>query len=60
MGDSDLYTITLEACDADTIVDIELTGEQVLLLRELARLVNKTSTYACMPKMYVELRGKKT
>lgn len=49
-----LYEITLNGCDDDTVFDMELTDVEYELLRRVSEKANETSTYCCMPRMYVE------
>ena len=48
------YVITLEGCDDETVFKIELTEGEAILLEKVAAKANETSTYGCMPRMYVE------
>lgn len=48
------YIITLEGCDDETVFKMELTEGEVILLEKVAAKANETSTYGCMPRMYVE------
>ena len=52
-GEKKLYSINLEGCDDETIFDIELTLQEYSLLERISKLANETSTYGCMPRMYV-------
>ena len=52
--DKKTYTITLEGCDDETVFKMDLTEGEVILLEKVAAKANETSTYGCMPKMYVE------
>ena len=45
--------ITLEGCDDETVFEMDLTEEEKILLRNVAAKANETSTYDCMPRMYV-------
>lgn len=45
--------INLVGCDDSTYVEMDLADEEVALLRRISEAINKTSTYNCMPKMYV-------
>lgn len=47
------YVIVLEGCDDETIFEMDLTDEDVILLKNVAAKANDTSTYGCMPRMYV-------
>ena len=48
------YVITLEGCDDETVFKMELTEGEAILLEKVAAKANETSTYGCMPRMYVE------
>ena len=48
------YEITLNGCDDDTTFVMELSEPEYLFLSRVSELANKTSTYGCMPRMYVE------
>ena len=45
--------ITLEGCDDETVFEMDLTEEEKILLQNVAEKANETSTYGCMPRMYV-------
>ena len=47
------YVITLEGCDDETVFKMDLTEGEVILLEKVAAKANETSTYGCMPRMYV-------
>ena len=47
------YTITLVGCDDETEIDMSLTYEQVLLVRQMVEKVAEASTYGCMPIMFI-------
>ena len=47
------YIIALEGCDDETVFEMDLTEEEKILLQNIAAKVNETSTYGCMPRMYV-------
>ena len=49
------YVITLEGCDDETVFKMDLTEGEVILLKKVAAKANETSTYGCMPRMYVYL-----
>ena len=53
------YEITLNGCDDDTIFSMELTQQEYEFLLRVSELANKTSTYGCMPRLYVEQKGGK-
>ena len=48
------YVITLEGCDDETVFKMDLTEGEAILLEKVAAKANKTSTYGCMPRMYIE------
>ena len=48
------YVITLEGCDDETVFKMDLTESETILLEKVAAKANGTSTYGCMPRMYVE------
>ena len=48
------YVITLEGCDDETVFKMDLTEREAILLEKVAAKANETSTYGCMPRMYVE------
>ena len=52
--DKKTYIITLEGCDDETVFKMDLTEGEAILLEKVAAKANETSTYSCMPKMYVE------
>ena len=52
-GEKKLYSIDLEGCDDDTSFEMELTTQEYGLLERVSKLANETSTYGCMPRMYV-------
>ena len=48
------YVITLEGCDDETVFKMDLTEREAILLEKVSAKANETSTYGCMPRMYVE------
>ena len=48
------YVITLEGCDDETVFKMDLTEGEAILLEKVAKKANETSTYGCMPRMYIE------
>ena len=48
------YVITLEGCDDETVFKMDLTEGEAILLEKVAAKANETSTYGCMPRMYIE------
>ena len=49
--------IEVRGCDDSTIVEMDVTPEEHEFLENLQREVNDTSTYGCMPKLYLEEIG---
>lgn len=49
-----LYEIELRGCDDSTIFKLEMTEEEHSFLEKVAELVDKSSTYRCMPTMHIE------
>ena len=47
------YIITLAGCDDETVFKMDLTEGEAILLEKVAAKANETSTYGCMPRMYV-------
>lgn len=47
------YKIKLEGCDDETEFDMQLTEEEFNLLKRVSEKANETSTYRCMPRMYI-------
>ena len=52
-----LYHIDLNGCDDSTIFEMELSEQEYEFLSRVSELANKTSTYQCMPRLYVEQKG---
>lgn len=48
------YYITLIGCDDITRFQIELSNEELELVKKLCRKSEETSEYICMPTMKVE------
>ena len=48
------YVVTVSGCDDSTSIEKDLTKEQFVFLSNIALKITKTSSYACMPKMYVK------
>lgn len=48
------YIINIEGCDDETTFVMELTNEELELVREICKKSQETSTYCCMPRMYIE------
>ena len=47
------YEIRLNGCDDDTTFKMDLTESEYQFLLSVSELANKTSTYGCMPRLYV-------
>lgn len=45
--------IKLIGCDDSTLIDLELTNDEIKLLERIATKSYKISTYSCMPVMKV-------
>lgn len=45
--------IKLIGCDDSTLIDLELTNDEIKLLEKIATKSDKISTYSCMPVMRV-------
>lgn len=48
------YQVDVSGCDDNTVIDIEATEAEAMFLKRLAEKVNDTSTYLCMPRIYVK------
>ena len=48
------YRISVHGCDDSTVVEMALTNSELALLICLAKLINATATYSCMPNMRIE------
>lgn len=48
------YIIELIGCDDTTSFEMELTQEELNLLTRVSELSKETSTYGCMPTMWIE------
>ena len=44
-----LVEISVDGCDDSTVVTLEMLNDEYNFLQKLAELVNKTSSYICMP-----------
>ena len=53
------YLITLNGCDDTTECEIELTKEQLEIFMQIAKEINKKSTYQCEPSISVYEKYKK-
>jgi len=48
------YKIVLDGCDDFTEFEMELTQTEAELVDRIGILSKETSTYGCMPKLYIE------
>jgi hypothetical protein len=48
------YRVSLIGCDASTRFKVELSEEELALIKKLGTLSKETSKYPCMPKLEVE------
>ena len=48
------YRISVHGCDDSTIIEKELTEDELKAIRLVAKEVTETSEYKCMPIMEVE------
>lgn len=48
------HEVWLNGCDDDTIFTMEMTNNEYEFLKRVSELANETSTYGCMPRLYVE------
>lgn len=48
------YKISVDGCDDSTVVEMELNELELDFLKRFSKLVNETSTYGCMPTIYLE------
>lgn len=46
--------ICLNGCDDETVFEMDVTEAEYDLLDRVSKKANETSTYTCMPRMYVE------
>ena len=53
-GKKNAYEITLNGCDDDTYFVMAMTDNEYEFLSRVSELANETSTYGCMPRLYVE------
>ena len=47
------YLIVSEGCDDSTVVEVELDNEQLNTLLFVAKAINTTSWYGCMPRLWI-------
>ena len=48
------YRISVHGCDDSTIIEKELTEDELKTIQLVAKEVTETSEYGCMPIMIVE------
>ena len=48
------YHIKVSGCDDKTEIIIDLTDDQAAFVKHLSKCITETSTYGCMPRMYVQ------
>lgn len=48
------YRISVHGCDDSTIIEKELTEDELKTIQSVAAEVTETSEYVCMPTMKVE------
>lgn len=48
------YLINCSGCDDSTQITIDLTDKQFAFVKYLADQITETSTYGCMPRLYVD------
>ena len=48
------YRILVHGCDDSTIIERELTEDELKIIKSVATEVTETSEYGCMPIMIVE------
>ena len=48
------YRISVHGCDDSTIIEKELTEDELKIIQSVASEVTETSEYGCMPIMEVE------
>jgi hypothetical protein len=48
------YRISVHGCDDSTIIEKELTEDELKVIQSVASEVTETSEYKCMPTMIVE------
>jgi hypothetical protein len=47
------YRICLDGCDDSTCFDIDLTDDELEVVKKLEKLSKETSTYGCMPTLEI-------
>lgn len=48
------HEVWLNGCDDDTIFTMEMTNSEYEFLKRVSELANETSTYHCMPRLYLD------
>lgn len=48
------HEVWLNGCDADTIFTMEMTNNEYEFLKRVSELANETSTYQCMPRLFLD------
>lgn len=48
------HEVWLNGCDDDTIFTMEMTNNEYEFLKRVSELANETSTYRCMPRLYLD------
>ena len=49
------YRISVHGCDDSTIIEKELTEDELKVIQSVASEVTETSEYRCMPTMEIEV-----
>lgn len=47
------YEITLQGCDASTVIDVPLYADQVIVIEDLIDRFAEASEYGCQPTMQI-------
>ena len=53
-----LVEISVNGCDDSTIVTMEMSNYEYDFLQKLVEIVNKTSTYNCMPSIELTIKDR--
>lgn len=48
------HEVWLNGCDDDTIFTMEMTNSEYEFLKRVSELANETSTYGCMPRLFLD------
>lgn len=48
------HEVWLNGCDDDTIFTMEMTNNEYEFLKRVSELANETSTYHCMPRLFLD------